>query len=84
MTCEKAFELAPQSVTCSVPVTIVNPECGHPDQVSCFRKQVLDADPRMKRILPPVETVIEGRSKHLFQPPVLSTTCNVMVTLERR
>ena len=84
MTCEKAFELAPQSIACAVQVTIVNPECGHPAEVPCHRKQVLDKDPRMNRSLPPVETVVEGKSKHLFLPSLLNTNCTEMVTLERR
>ena len=62
----------------------MNPECGHQAEVPCHRKQVLDKDANMRRILPPVELVLEGNSAHLFQTSVLNSACTEKVLLERR
>lgn len=84
MACEKAFDLAPQSTPCNVVVTIVNPECGHPAQVECYREKSLNIDPRMKRTIPAVDVVVEGVSKNLFQAAILTSSCRQIVTLKRR
>lgn len=84
MTCEAAFDLASQTVTCHELVRVINPACGHPAEIACHSYNTLKNRPEMVRTSDPIQQVNEGESSKIFQRALFAYTCKTPLTFTRK